>query len=427
MITFSIAAALLVAAALLFVLPPLLARETAARTHVRRDELNLAVLRDQSRELDEDFSAGLIDKPAYEVARTELERRVVEEVRPADAASTAADKRWTAAAVGLLVPLVAVALYLYLGTPAALDPKQAVAAGDNAHEVSPEQIEGMVAALAQKLKDKPDKVEGWIMLARSYNALGRYAEASKAYERLAGLMPNNADLLADYADTLAMATNRSLQGEPEKIIDRALKIDPNNIKAIALSGSAAFERRDYAAAVTRWQKILTLVPADSDIAKSTSNSIAEAQGLSGQAPTAGAQTGAQAAEPAPAAQATAAAAAATAASARIEGTVELDPALRAQAADTDTVFIFARAAEGPRFPLAVLRKQVKDLPLKFTLDDSMSMMPNAKLSNFAQVIVGARISRSGSATPAAGDLEGVTDAVAPNAANLKIRIATRHN
>jgi cytochrome c-type biogenesis protein CcmH len=426
MMTFSIAAALLVSAALLFVLPPLLARETTARTHVRRDELNLAVLRDQSRELDEDFSAGLIDKPAYDVARTELERRVVEEVRPADAASAAADKRWTAAAVGLLLPLIAVALYLYLGTPAALDPKQAAAASDNAHEVSPEQIEGMVAALAQKLKDKPDNVEGWIMLARSYNALGRYAEASKAYERLAGLMPNNADLLADYADTLAMATNRSLQGEPEKIIDRALKIDSNNIKAIALSGSAAFERRDYANAVTRWQKILALVPADSDIAKSTSNSIAEAQGLSGQTPTVGVQTRAPAAEQAPDAPTAPATAAATA-SASIEGMVELDPALRAQAADTDTVFIFARAAEGPRFPLAVLRKQVKDLPLKFVLDDSMSMMPNAKLSNFAQVIVGARISKSGSATPAAGDLEGITEAVSPNAQGLKIRIATRHN
>jgi cytochrome c-type biogenesis protein CcmH len=415
MLTFSIAAALFVAAALLFVLPPLLTREAGARMHVRRDELNLAVLRDQSRELDEDFSAGLIDKPAYEVARTELERRVVEEVRPAEAAATSVNKRWTAIAVGVLLPAITVALYLYLGTPAALDPKQTTAAaGDNAHAVSPEQIEGMVEALAQKLKDKPDNVEGWIMLARSYNALGRYAEASKAYERLVGLMPNNADLLADYADTLAMAMNRSLQGEPEKIIERALAIDPKNIKAIALSGSVAFERRDYANAAARWQKILALVPADSDIAKSTANSIAEAQGLAGQKPTANAQ----AAEPVPVV---------ATASARVEGTVELDPALRAQAADTDSVFIFARAVDGPRFPLAVLRKKVKDLPLKFMLDDSMSMMPNAKLSNFAQVVVGARISKTGSATPAAGDLEGVTDAVSPNARNLKIRIATRHN
>ncbi|HJV54301.1 MAG TPA: c-type cytochrome biogenesis protein CcmI [Noviherbaspirillum sp.] len=411
MIAFVIGAGLLLAASLLFVLTPLLRRQPEELAEVPRAELNLSVLRDQLRELDADLESGAIERHAYDSARRELERRVAEEVQPQQAtARSAADKRWTPWVVGAALPLLAVSLYLYLGTPAGLDPQQAAAASnENAHELTPQQIEGMVARLAERLKSDPGNVEGWNMLARSYNALGRFAEASKAFEHLVTLVPNDANLYADYADVLAMASNKSLQGEPEKLIDRALAIDPNNVKALALWGSAAFERRDYTGAVTRWQKIMTLVPAESDVGRSIAGSIAEAQGLMGIAP-------AQTATPAKPA----------AAAATLEGVVELDPALRAQAADDDTVFIFARAAQGPRFPLAVLRKQVKDLPAAFVLDDSMSMAPNAKLSDFSQVVVSARISKSGNATAGAGDLEGVIEPVAPGAKNLKIRINKRN-
>lgn len=411
MTVFLIGAALLVVTALAFVLPPLLRKEQAAGAHLQRDELNLAVLRDQLRELDADLQAGAIEPAAYESARHELERRVAEEVKPEAVGQVKrADKRWAAIVVGVMVPVLSIAIYSAIGSPAAFDPAQQ-AANQNAHEITPEQIEGMVEALAKRLQNEPDNAEGWLMLARSYNALGRFGEASEAYARLVQLIPNNADLFADYADTLAMAKNRSLQGEPEKLIDRALAIDPKNIKAIALSGSAAFDRKDYAAAVERWQKIMPLVAPDSDIARSISGSIAEAQGLLGQ----GAGT-----KPAAASQALAGG------KAQVSGTVDIDPALRAQAADTDTVFIFARAVEGPRFPLAVLRKQVKDLPLNFVLDDSMSMTPEAKLSSVPMVVVGARISKTGSATPSAGDLEGITNPVAPGATNLQIRINKRN-
>ncbi len=415
MTVFLIGAALLVALTLAFILPPLLRRETASNVHVQRDELNLAVLRDQLAELDADLEAGLIDPAGYQSARHELEQRVSEDVKPQAAALPAATgRRWGAWLVGLAVPLLSIALYLLVGTPAAMDPAQQVAADNKSHEITPEQIEGMVAGLATRLQNEPDNAEGWNMLARSYNALGRYDQASQAYARLVTLVPNDAALLTDYADTLAMAQNRSLQGEPEKLIDRALAIDPKNLKAIALSGSAAFERKDYATAVSRWQSILALVPADSEVARSISGSISDAQGMMGKG-----------AAPAPVVQAKADQAPA-AASARVEGTVDIDPALRAQAADTDVVFIFARAAQGPRFPLAVLRKQVKDLPLKFVLDDSMSMMPDAKLSSFPMVVVGARISKTGSATPAPGDLEGLTEPVKPGATGLKIRIDKRN-
>ena len=415
MTAFSIVAVLLMAAALLFILPTLLRKEAVVNRHALHDEVNLTVLRDQLRELDADLAAGAIDAAGYASARQELERRVAEDVQPAAASIGAApDKRWSAVAVGVAVPAIAISLYFLLGSPAGLDPTQVAAPQDQAQQVTQEQIVQMVARLAQHLKDKPDDVKGWRMLARSYNAMGRFGDAADAYARLVKLVPGNADLLIDYADALGMSLNKSLQGAPEKLIVRALAADPKNIKALALSGSAAFERRDYQGAVTQWKKILVLVPPESDIARSTMGSIGEAQRLAGKPDAA--QIPGAAAPSAPAVAAPAAAAA------EVGGTVELDAALRAQVADTDTVFIFARATEGPRFPLAVLRKQVKDLPASFVLDDSMSMVPNVKLSGYPMVVVGARISKSGSATPSAGDFEGVTEPVRPGAKGLKIRI-----
>lgn len=419
MTAFLIGATLLVATALAFLLTPLLRKERVTTEHVQRDQLNLAVLRDQLRELDADLEGGLIEPLAYESARHELERRVAEEVKPdASVHTSGASKRWTAVAVGIAVPALAVAAYLFIGNTAALNPANVTAASDNSHQLTPEQIEGMVAKLAERLQSDPNNAEGWNMLARSYAAMGRYQESAKAYEHLVKLVPNDASMLTDYADTLAMANDRSLQGAPEKLINQALAIDPKNVKALALAGSAAFDRKDYARAAESWQKILDVVPRDSDIARSILGSINEAKGLMG-AP--------QIALP-PVAQAGAAqsAPAAAASGAKVEGTVDIDPALRAKVSDSDTVFIFARAAEGPRFPLAVVRAQVKDLPFKFVLDDSMSMTPEAKLSNFPRVVVGARVSKSGSATPSAGDLEGSSDPVAPGVTGLKIRINSTH-
>ena len=419
MTVFFIAAALLLAVALLFVLPTLLRQAAVVNPHALRAEVNLTVLRDQMRELDADLAAGTINATAHASAREELERRVAEDVQPGveSVDATTTGKRWTAAGVGLSVPLVAISLYLVLGSPAALDPAQTTAAApqDKPHEITEEQILSMVAALAQRLQNEPGNAEGWTMLARSYNAMGRYGEAADAYARLVKLVPGDAALLADYADTLAMSSNRSLQGDPEKLIAQALTADPKNVKALALSGSAAFERRDFTRAAAQWQKVLLLVPPESEMARSTQNSISQAQ----------AQVGGPAAAPAavaPVAPSAPMTAVAAPAGAEVAGTVELDAALRSKVADTDTVFIFARAAQGPRFPLAVLRKQVKDLPTSFVLDDSMSMMPDVKLSSFPLVVVGARISKSGSATPSAGDLEGLTEPVRPGAKGLKIRI-----
>jgi cytochrome c-type biogenesis protein CcmH len=418
MMVFLIVAAVMLATALFFILPTLLRKQQDGGAHAQRDVLNLEVLRDQLRELDVDRAEGVIDNAGYDSSRKELEQRVVEDVRPGVKTVTpTSGKPWSAIVLAVLVPAAAIALYFFLGHPLGLDPSKVVAKNPQ-QEVTPEQINAMVDKLARHLKEAPDDIEGWNMAARTYTALGRFADAADAYSHLVKLVPPNADLLVNYAYALGMANHQSLQGEPEKLILHGLEIDPKNIKALNLAGAAAYERHDYAAAVIQWRKIMQLVPPTSDVARAVGSSINDALSLAG---TPGPVT-ADAADTSSTPVAVGNAASAPAANAEVSGTVELDPALRSQVSDTDTVFIFARAVDGPRFPLAVLRRQVKDLPATFTLDDSMSMMPNVKLSGFAQVVVGARISKSGSATPSAGDLEGVIEPVKPGAKNLKVKI-----
>jgi cytochrome c-type biogenesis protein CcmH len=238
--------------------------------------------------------------------------------------------------------------------------------------------------------------------------MGRYPEAVRAYERAAALVPRDADLLADYADALAVTQGRSLQGKPLELVQRALEIDPEHWKALALAGTAAFGRKDYGRAIAYWERLKRVVPGDSEVGRSVDASIAEAREL------AGAKPAAAGAPKTPAA----------AAGAKVAGKVSLAQALAANTAPTDTVFIFARASSGPPLPLAVLRKQVRDLPLDFTLDDSMAMAPNLKLSGFAEVVVGARVSRSGNATPQSGDLQGLSKPVKVGATGLAIVIDT---
>ena len=261
----------------------------------------------------------------------------------------------------------------------------------------------MAAKLAAKLEKEPDNAEGWVMLARTYYALNRHAEAPRAFDSAVALVPDDADLLADYADALGAAQG-GLRGKALELVDRALKADPTHWKALALAGTAAFDRKDYKQAVAYWEKMKATVPPGSPIAGSIDGSIAEARELGGLAPSARRRTatgcrrgpayGRRKGRCGPARRASAALPGAS-----IAGTVSLAPAFAAKVSPTDTVFIFARAAEGPKMPLAILRKQVKDLPATFTLDDSMAMTPNFALSNFTSIVVGARISKSGNAAP----------------------------
>ncbi len=411
MIGFWVAAAALTAAALLFLLPPLW-RRAPGGGGTDRARLNLAVYRDQLAELDRDLEHGTLSREQYELARHELERRLLEEVEevgggPAGGAAEAVRApagggRALGWVLALGVPVLAVSLYLLLGDPEALRPAAVQAQAQGRGGVTMAQIEAMVEGLAQRLREQPDDLEGWRMLGRSYAALGRLQRAAQVYEEAVRRFPADPDLLADYADVLAMLHGGSLEGRPEALLRRALKLAPAHQKALWLMGTAAYDRKDYAAALRYWRRLQALLPPGSREARTMAANIAEVQRLMGGAGTAdqdGTRAGAQLAGQAEGAGR-------EAAQARVSGVVELAPGLRGQASPEDTVFVFAKAPEGPPMPLAVLRARVKDLPLRFTLDDSMAPTPMARLSDYREVVVAARVSRSGRAMPASGDLEG---------------------
>jgi cytochrome c-type biogenesis protein CcmH len=298
--------------------------------------------------------------------------------------------------------------YALVGTPQAWR----IAPGEGGAEVAAAvdaQTEAMLGELRRKLEANPQDADGWTMLGRSYLMLGRHAEAVQALDKLRALRPDDAQVLVDLADAKAMVAGRDLKGEPEALIGRALQIDPRNLKALALAGTIAFDRGDWPVAVKHWEDAIAVGGSEGELATNLRAGIDEARARAGQP-----QAAAPAAPAAPAPMA--------AAAAQVSGRVTLAPALAAQAGPDDTVFVFARAAEGPRMPLALVRKRVADLPFDFVLDDSQAMSPAARLSGAAQVVVGARISKSGQAMPQPGDLQGFAAPVAPGAQGVNVEI-----
>ena len=400
MTLFVVLGVLLVAGALLFVVPPLVRR--TAQPGASRDAVNAAVYRDQLRELEADLQAGTLAPDQHDKARREIEARLAADLETSEAqAKSPVSARGAALALGLAVPICALAVYLTVGNPSALAPQPEEG---NPHGVTAQQFETMVGRLAARLKDNPEDAEGWMMLGRSYAVMRRFGDSSEAYAKAVARVPDDAQLLADYADSLAMAQGRTLSGEPEKLLKRALAVDPNNVKALVLAGTAAFDRNDRSGAIRYWERALSVLPGESEMAQRVRASIAEAGGSAGKT---------QVARPAQAQG-----------SARISGVVRLDPKLAGKVGPDDTVFIFARAAEGPRMPLAILRRQGRDLPVQFTLDDSMAMAPQMKLSAFPRVVVGARVSKTANATASPGDLQGLSAPVSVGAAGIRILIDT---
>lgn len=414
MIIFWVTAGALCATALAFVLPPLVRTRTRPRADVSQDVVNVGIYRDQLKELDAELAQGAIAQEQYRRTRAEIERRVLEESGSADASGpVTGNARGIAAGLAVAIPALAFSLYLALGTPRGLDPEAASQPVDeSAHQLTAEQIRAMVEKLAARMREEPGNVEGWVMLARSYGVLGRYQESAQAYARASALRPQDAQLMADQADATAMSQGRKLDGEPERLIVQALRIDPSNVKARLLAGTVSFQRRDFRTAIDHWRAALASVPDGGELSESIKASIAEAE----------ANAGSGAAAAVPFAQAPAAAQPAEAGKAEITGTVTLAPGLASRASPEDVVFIFARPAEGARMPLAIMRKQVRDLPLRFRLDDSLAMSPAATLSAAGRVMVGARISKSGNAMPKPGDLEGMIGPVAVNASGLALTI-----
>ena len=410
MTVFIIVTLLLVVAALFFVIPPLQRHRSGRSTQSARSALNVSVYRDQLVELDRDLANDVITEEQHRQGRLELEQRLLEDVpgnQPGEAQDPGSARGGRTAAIvfGIAVPLFAAVMYILLGAPQIMTP-QAAKVGDVQGGMQ-DQVYRMVAQLEERLRNDPNDAEGWTMLGRSYLVLEQFDKALPALEHAVSLNDGDAQLLADYADALAMTSGQTLEGRPSELIERALAIDPNNQKALWLAGTAAYERSEYPLAIKYWTRLKAMAPPDSEVARAMDGNIAEARTL---------MAGGSLPPSPPPGQVAAAGAG------RVGGVVRIADALRSKVNDNDTVFVYARAPQGPRMPLAVMRAEVKDLPLTFMLDDSMAMAPQMNLSSFSKVVVVARISKSGSATPRSGDLQGVSDVVTTGATDTEVVI-----
>src|SRR3989338_6726875 len=265
MTLFWIYCAVLLLVALPFVVLPLwrsAGRNDAGNGEVQRDAANLEILRDQSAELEADLHNGLLTQDAYEQGKRELQARLLEEVKTSgqSAAKPRNPAKALAVVLAVALPLFSVPLYLALGNTNALLPQEDMGMDGGFGLL---RSEAQLQKLEKKLEQQPENPDGWFMLARSYSELERYADAARAYGRLVKLVPDEAQLWASYADAYAMSQNRSLRGEPTKLIEKALELDGNNTLALALAGSAAMERGDYAPAIAHWTKLINLLPPDS--------------------------------------------------------------------------------------------------------------------------------------------------------------------
>lgn len=385
---------------LVFLVPPLVLKNNE-RGEVARDRINAQIFRERLAELE----ASGLSAEELQSARRELEKNLALELDDAPPTAGQAKARWPAAAsVMVLVPALALGGYWWSSadTRAMLAEAEAQAQTPNRHAGEMPDMETLVERLRLRLENEPGNLQGWNMLARSYIALERYPDAAKAYEKLlessGGKDPQ---VLADYAESLALMNGENMSGRPEQLLVQALEADPDHPKSLWLAGMAAMQKQQADAAAAHWQRLLGLLATDSkDYAF-----LYEQLNKMGKLPqgviaptTASAPQISPAVAPEPASPAAGVAA--------IQVAVTLDEALRAQVDPADTLFVYARAVQGPRMPLAIARKQVGDLPVEVSLDDSMSMMEGMKLSSFPEIIVAARVSKSGQAIPQSGDLLG---------------------
>ena len=388
-----------------FLLPPLLRRPRSSSS-ISLEQLNIDIIKQQLTELEADLNNGKLNPSDYTAAKIDLEKELLYDVsETANEISKKPEKlgRWAVAVLVFTIPVTAVLIYQHVGSNRLIPAPQAES-GSGREGISPVRaqapsIQEMVAKLATKLEAQPNDPKGWFMLARSYMAMNRYTEAANAYGRLHELVGDQPEILVSYADALAMVHNGKLAGKPIELINKALELDPAQPQGLWLAGIAAEQRGDYQGAVNHWRRLESLLGNDPDSLKEVSQLITQAEQRGNLTHKASKTTSTS--EPTPKTTPTHPTAQKT-----VMVNVTLHPALNEQANADDALFVFAQAIEGSPMPLAVVRKQVKHLPLEVTLDDSMAMMPAMRLSNFSEVRVGARISKSGNAIPQSGDLYG---------------------
>lgn len=356
-----------------------------------QDQRNIAIARQRLAELKEQLQAGALNQELYNEQLAELELALSDDLDiESHVKSSQSSGRWMATVLMLAIPLAAGSLYWALGNYQLLSQTgQPTASNQTTSEQ--EQISKMVDGLAERLQKQPDDALGWTMLGRSYKYLQQYPKAVDAFEHAYKLIGDKPEIMLLYADALAFANNEQMAGKPTELVFKALAMEPNNVTGLWLGGMAKAQTGDFVAAMDLWKKLEAQLPAGSEAQQEIQGLLAK---LATQIP-AGAQAEAK-----------------PTVTANIEVQVSLAPELQNSASPSDTVFIYAQALSGPKMPLAIVKKQVSELPLTLNLTDTMAMMPNMKLSNFEQVKLLARVSKSGDAMQQPGDLIGVIEQVA---------------
>ena len=396
----------------------ILLRQRPVRSSASQAKLNASVYRAQIMDLDSEHQSGHISAQEWQQTRDELSQRLLEDTSVGDDPGARKEKPalWTALLIGLTLPVASLSMYLWVGEPQAL---QAMATVPPEKAMQAE-LSGMAQTLAKKLEANPDNQEGWVMLGRSYRTLEKYDNAVSAYDRSLKLSPDDGVKL-ERAEVLALKAQGNFDGEPWNVIREILKKDPQQKGALLLAGSASYAHDKYADALRYWQQARKLLAADHPDVPSLEGAIATAQnklGLPVTPPTSSPQAPAAASG----AGATASVSSGAQAGLKITGRISLAAALKDKASPTDMVYVYASPANGDRMPLAIFKSTVAKLPLNFTLDDSTAMLPERKLSGAGEVILKARISKSGNAIPQSGDLTGTLGPVKVGAKGLMLEI-----
>ena len=394
--------------------PTLLRKRHEAHEETR--EYNIRIARERLAELEKENRKGELSDEEFAQAKQDLEIALAQDLSTASASAQHSDNlgtaRMTLAIIAVSLPLMVYAIYQQVGSPEYLhvagpgQPQQQAAAHGAGGQLP--SISEMVAELEKRLEAKPDNPEGWFLLGRTYMRLERYADAARAYEKLNELMPNQPAVMVSLVDALSMREGGRVPEKGVQLLDEVIQLDPQATTALWLAGNAAAQRNQDQKALDYWSQAYSLLEDEPDMQRELRELIGEIEARSGlkadiPAPLPPIIGGMPADHPPLAA--TNAPGTEEPIGEGLQVEVALDAELVDLVSNNDTVFIYAKAAAGPPMPLAVARKRVADLPVKVALNDSMAMMPQMKLSSFDRVLVGARISKSGQATPQSGDLQ----------------------
>ena len=391
MTSFLIPAFLLLVLVLVLLLRPFIFPAKSSSTS--RRQMNATIYREELDKLEAEHTAGVITSIDYEIAHAEMRQRLFQDTIEEDDREVAGSSKKTAIGLCIFIVLLSSALYFSLGDVVR------VAQNNSEKPVTQEGVEKMVAEFAIKMEKDPGNLKGWAMLARSYRILGRDEDAAKAYARAGSFIDSDPQLLADYADVLASNASGSFVGKPSQLINKALKLDPNNMMALWLSGTASYNAKNYKAAVQSWDKLAQQLPPNTEEARAIQGSIAEARskgGLTTSVPVAPAGKG-------------------------ISGKVELSADLKSKIKSGDIVMVIARKP-GERMPVAVLKAPANDFPMSFILNDSLAMNPSAPLSQLSEASVEVRISKTGMAKPEVGDLISSVQTIKVGTTNVRLLV-----